>query len=455
MSSEEVKVEEDLQSLYRNIHDSLHADDLISVHEYLLELHPAEAALLLESLPLNERKSVWELIEQDQIGEILTHLSDGVRATLISTMAPEDLVYATEKLDTDDLADIIPEMPEDVIQRLLNALDEQNRARLESVLSYDEDSAGGMMNVDAITIRADISLDVVLRYLRRLGTLPSTTDHLMVVDRDGKFIGLLSIATLLTQDPVTTVSEIMDTSAQAIDASTPSTEVASLFEKRDLVTAPVVDSSGFLMGRITIDDVVDVIRDKADQSFLGMAGMNQEEDLFAPIIHSSRRRAVWLGINLLTAFLAAWVIGLFGATIEHFVALAILMPIVASMGGIAGSQTLTLMIRAMALGQVNTRNARKLLIKEVAVGLLNGVLWSIVIAIAATLWFEHVMLGVVIAIAIIVNLFTAAFSGAMLPLLLKRLGIDPALAGSVILTTITDVVGFFAFLGLATIMLMG
>lgn len=449
-TAEQEKVHEPLQTLYAALREGDHNE----VERLLGEMHPAEIANLLESLPTDERGIVWELVNPEVDGEVLAYVNDNVRATLISGMDSDELVAAAERLETDDLADILPEMPEEVIQQVLATLDEQNRLRLESVLSYPEDSAGGLMNVDAVTVRADITLDVVLRYLRFRGNIPETTDSLMVVNREGKYLGLLSLIDLLTRSPDLTVAEVLNREVEGIPAETPAQEVANLFERRDLVTAPVVNDEGKLLGRITIDDVVDVIRDEADHSFMSMAGLTEEEDIFAPVIASSRRRAVWLGVNLLTAFLASWVIGLFDATIEKLVALAVLMPIVASMGGIAGSQTLTLVIRAMALGQLGPSNRRQLLAKELTVGFLNGFIWALVVGMVAAAWFRSEWLGFIIGTAIVMNLVVAALAGAAIPIILRRFGADPALAGSVVLTTITDVVGFLAFLGLAALFLV-
>jgi magnesium transporter len=319
---------------------------------------------------------------------------------------------------------------------------------------YPQDSAGGLMNTDTITVRADLNLDVVLRYLRRRGHVPEMTDNLIVVDREGKYLGTMLLTDLITKDPGYTVSEIMSRDTEAIRATTPAREVASMFEQRDLVSAPVVDDNNQLLGRITIDDVVDVIRDEADHSLMSMAGLSEEDDMFAPVVRSSRRRAVWLGINLITALLASWVIGQFEDTIQRLVALAVLMPIVASMGGIAGSQTLTLVIRGLATGQVASSNARRLLSKELAVGLLNGAAWAVVIAVVAFFWFHDTSLSIIIAAAILMNLLVAALAGATIPMLLNKFGIDPALAGGVVLTTVTDVVGFLSFLGLAALFIM-
>ena len=439
---------------HQAVYEALHEGALTEVHRQLTEMHPAEIALLLESLPADERNTVWELVHPEVAGDVLTHVGDNVRASLIRQMASHELVAATEGLDADDLADLLPEMPDQVIQRVLTSMDEQNRQRLEAVLPYPEDTAGGLMNVDTVTVRADITLDVVLRYLRRRGELPETTDKLIVIDRDGYYQGLLGLPELLLNNPDCSVAEVMKRDVEPIAADTAAGEVAKLFEQRDLVTAPVVNEEGRLLGRITIDDVVDVIRDEADHSFMSMAGLTEEEDLFAPVLNSTRRRAVWLGVNLVTAFLASWVIGLFEGTIEQLVALAVLMPIVASMGGIAGSQTLTLVIRGMALGQVSPKNAWRLLARELSVGILNGVIWAAVIAVVAYFWFDNPWLGVIIAAAIVINLVVAALAGATLPLILRWLGADPALAGTVVLTTITDVVGFMTFLGLAAVFLV-
>ncbi len=441
-------------TLIETIGASLRDEQPERIVELLSEMHPAEIAHLLESLPVNQREKVWVSIPEDTDGEILLHLNDEARAAFINKMEPEELVAATEALDTDDLADILPEMPQDVIQEILLSLETQERDRLKSVLSYDEDSAGGLMDLDTIVIRADITLDVVLRYLRGKGSLPKGTDNLFVVDKENHYIGLLPLSLILTSKPTMLIKELMITNVEGINASKHARDVANLFEHRDLITAAVVDDDNHLLGRITIDDVVDVIRDEADHSFMSMAGLNEEEDMFAPVFTSTRRRSVWLGINLITAFLASWVIGLFGATIEKMVALAVLMPIVASMGGIAGSQTLTLVVRGMALGQVGKSNSHRLLLKEMWIGIWNGLIWAIVIATVAGLWFQSTQLGFVIAAAIVINLFVAAISGASIPLLLKRFGADPALAGTVVLTTVTDIVGFLAFLGLATIYLL-
>jgi magnesium transporter len=431
--------------------DLLRDGTLAQVERELRELHPAEIAHLLEALPREQRDAVWELVSPEQEGDVLLQVNDDVRERLIRGMNVSELLAATRGLETDDLADILSDFPEAVTEQVLEAMDAQHRERLEAVMSYPEDTAGGLMNTDTITVRADINLDVVQRYLRRIGEIPEMTDQLIVTSRDDQYLGLLPLTDLLTKNPDITVAELMDREQEAILAALPEKEVASLFEKRDLISAPVVDENGKLLGRITIDDVVDVIRDEAEHSLMSMAGLSEEDDMFAPVGTSSRRRAVWLGVNLLTALLASWVIGQFDATIEKMVALAILMPIVASMGGIAGNQTLTLVIRGMALGQVSRSNAKMLFNKELLVGALNGTIWALLVGGIVIAWFGDVQLGGIIAAAMLINLVVAAMAGATIPLMLKRVGIDPALAGGVLLTTVTDVIGFLAFLGLAAL----
>jgi len=418
-------------------------------------LYPAEIAHLLESLPREKRTFVWELVDPDLQGDVLLDVNDDIRENLIQQMETSELLAASEGLEVDDLADFIQDLPDTVMQLVLQSMGTQDRHRLERVLSYPEDTAGGMMNTDTITVRPNNTIDVVLRYLRRSRTdIPVMTDYLYVVDRRNHYLGRIALTDLLTREPGIQIGELMDPEQHAIHADMSDTDVAALFEQRDLVSAPVVNDENELLGRITIDDVVDVIRDEAEHSLMSMAGLSEEDDMFAPVIASTRRRALWLGVNLITALLASWVIGLFDATIEKLVALAILMPIVASMGGIAGSQTLTIVIRGMALGQIGGSNAGRLIIKELAVGMLNGMLWAVVVAFVAIAWFQDYQLGIIIGAAIIINLVTAALAGATIPLVLKKIGADPALGGGVVLTTITDVIGFMTFLGLAALFLV-
>lgn len=414
-------------------------------------LKPVEVAHLLEKTPPRERQILWNLLNKDLEGEVLQYLGDEAQAEILSRMEASEVLAITESLETDDMADILQQLPERVMKELLKIMDRENRERVEQVLSFPEDTAGGLMNTDTVTIRPDITAETVLRYLRRHKEIPETTDTLFVVSRKGSYIGVLPLTRLLTTDPDVLVREIMNTDVDAIPADMPDEEVARLFEQLDLISAPVTNEEGQLLGRITIDDVVDVIREDADHSLMSMAGLDEDEDTFAPIMKTTRRRAVWLGINLITAFIASAVIGLFEETIDKVVALAVLMPIVASMGGIAGSQTLTLVIRGQALGHVERSNIGWLFNRELVVGLLNGLLWALVVAAVAVVWFQDMTVGVIIALAIVINLIAGAMAGTILPMILKSLGIDPALAGSVLLTTITDVIGFFAFLGLATL----
>ncbi|OWL89710.1 magnesium transporter [Halopseudomonas aestusnigri] len=436
------------------VRDALEAGKFKRVGKAFRQMHPAKAAGLLEALPPAERSTVWEMLDAERAGKILVHLHDEVRARLALEMDEDELVAAARKLDLDDLVDLIQALPSDSGRQLLQAMDVRKRQQLLSMLSYPEDSAGGLMNTDHISVRADVRVGSVLRYLRLLEDLPDHTDKVMVVDRKNRYQGVLRLSRLVTSAPELAVSEVMDSDFQPLDVMLPSHDVARRFEDLDILSAAVVDEDGLLLGRITVDDVMDLIREDSERTMMNMAGLDDEADMFAPVLTSSRRRAVWLGINLVTAFLAAWVIGLFQGTLEQLVALAVLMPIVASMGGIAGSQTLTLVVRGMALGQVEGGNARLLLGKEIGIACLNGVLWALVVAALAVAWFGSWQLGAVIAAAILLNLLCAAVSGLLIPLLLRRVGVDPALAGSVILTTVTDVVGFLAFLGLATLFLL-
>jgi magnesium transporter len=434
--------------------DALQSGTLKQARAVVSALHPAEIAHLLESLPPSQRRIVWEMVDRDDHGEVLLHVGDEVRAGLIEAMDYEALLSATEGLDVDDLADLLQDLPDVVTRQALAGMDQQYRQRLEAVLSYGEDTAGGLMNTDTVTVRANVTLDVVLRYLRMKNDIPDLIDSLIVVNRYDRYLGILPLSVVVTRDPELTVAEVMDYSVEGIPAQTPAAQVAKIFEDRDLVSAPVVDEHGKLLGRITIDDVVDVIREQAEHSVLSSVGLTEEEDIFAPVLPAARRRAIWLGTNLATAFLAAAVVGQFQKTLEQVVALAVLMPIVASMGGIAGSQTLTLVIRALALGQIGKRNARLLMGKELAVGVFNGIAWSLVVAAVAVAWFQNLRIGGVIAAAMVINLLCAALAGVGIPLLMRRFGIDPALAGPVVLTTVTDIVGFLAFLGLATLVLL-
>ena len=434
--------------------DALARGKLKRVGKLLHRMHPAKVAGLLEALPPAERSQAWSMVETERAGRVLSFLHDEISTALAQELDLDDLIAAVQPLELDDLVDLIQTLPAELGNRLVLATTGARREQLESMLSYPEESAGGLMNADAIEVRAEVKAGTVLRYLRLLETLPPQTDMLMVVDRKGHYQGALRLSALVTASLETRVAELMHTDIAGIAVDTDSREVARQFQDLDLMSAPVVDGEGRLIGRITVDDVIDLIREDSERTVMQMAGLDDEADMFAPVLVSSRRRAVWLGINLLTAFLAAWVIGQFQGTLEQLVALAVLMPIVASMGGIAGSQTLTLVIRGLALKQVQKGNVRVLLNREVGIAALNGILWALVVAVLAVAWFGDWGIGGVIAAAILLNLLCAAVAGLAIPLLLDRLGIDPALAGSVILTTVTDVVGFFAFLGLATVLLL-
>ncbi len=441
------------QSDLGRLQQALESGTAMQVAALVRSLHPAEIAELLESLPPAQRAIVWDLVDEEDEGDVLLELNDEVRASILERMEAEDVVAATEGMSIDDLADFVADLPEAVTRQVLRSLSEQDKERLEKVLAYPEDSAGGLMDPETISVRPDVSLEVVLRYLRILGDIPDRTDAIWVVDRNDRFLGTLFLARLVSREPEATVSQVMDRELQPIPYDRPASEVAREFSNRDLLSAPVVDAEGRLLGQITIDDVVDVIEEQAEHDFLSMAGLGEDDDMFAPVITSARRRTIWLAVNLATAFLAAAVVGLFEATLQKVVVLAVLMPVVASMGGIAGSQTLTLMIRGMAMGRVQAANARWLLRKEVAVGILNGLAWALVVAGITVAFFGTWQVGMVIAAAIAINLLAAALAGFAVPMVLKKLDIDPALAGSVVLTTITDVVGFMTFLGLGTLFL--
>jgi magnesium transporter len=417
-------------------------------------LSAAEIGDLLESMPLAKRLAIWELVDPEHDGDVLVEVNDEVRTSLIRDMTQEELIAAVDELDLDDLADIFDDLPEAVTSRVLQSMDRQDRERLDRVLSYPEDSAGGLMDPDALTIRADVTLEVVLRYLRTRGELPEVIDILFVVDRNGRFLGGLRLADLLTSDPQSTVVSLMDRELHTIPVDMPASQVAVEFEHHDLITAPVVDESGLVLGTVTIDDIVDVIRGEAEHSVLTRAGLDEEHDMFAPVLQSARKRWIWLGVNLITALMAAGVLYLFEPTLDQIVATAVLFPIVMSMGGIAGTQTLTLMVRGMATGQISDANAQALLRKELAVGLLNGLVFSVVVGAIAVVWYGQLQLGLVIGVAILINLLAGALAGAVVPVMLKRMSIDPALAGGVVLTTVTDVIGIMAFVGLASLILL-
>ncbi|OLO03806.1 MULTISPECIES: magnesium transporter [Salinicola] len=443
---------EKLQPRLAKLNEALESGALDQARRMLNRgLAPVDVAHLLESSPPKEREILWGLLDPELHGDVLQYLGDDVQIEFLNRMDAEQLLAATEGLDVDDLADLLQQLPNKVIQEVLQSMEAQERQRVEAVLSYPEDTAGGLMNPDAITIRPDITLDVVLRYLRRHERLPDATDTLLVVTRRDELIGILSLNRLLVSDISVLVREVMETDFHAIQATASDSDVATLFQKHDLISAPVVGIDGKLLGRITIDDVVDVIREDAEHQVMSMAGLDEDEDTFAPALKTSRRRAFWLGINLIAATIVSIAIGFFEDTIQQIAALAVLMPIVSSMGGIAGSQTLTVLIRGIALGHVSGANVRWLLVRELLVGMTNGLIWAVVVGTMSVFRFDDIRLGQIIAMAMVINLTVATLAGTLIPVMLKKFKIDPALSGGVLLTTITDVVGFVAFLGLATV----
>jgi magnesium transporter len=433
--------------------EAIDAEDRPAIRTMLAGLHPADIARLLESLTPEQRDLAWVEIDTATKGEVLVEVSEGVQADLLADTDKAEMVAAIRELDTDDIADLIPVLPDEVLADVLFTVDKAARAGLGEVLSYPEDTAGGLMDVDTLVVRGNVPIRVVIRYLRILGRLPDHTDKLFVVDRKMRLRGILRLAALLTASPSDRVMDHFDNEPKVFKALDSEEEVAEQFSKYNLISAPVVDDDYKVIGRITIDDVVDVIRETADRSVMARAGLSEDEDIFAPVRYTTRSRSVWLGVNLVTAIIASMVIGQFETTIQRLVALAVLMPIVASMGGNAGTQTLTVVIRGLGTGIISGANAWKVLRKEFLVGSLNGVVWAIVVALVAIVWYHDFELGLVVAAAIFVNLVFAALAGVALPIVIDRLGIDPALAGGVALTTVTDVVGFFSVLGLAALFL--
>ncbi|MFQ6004739.1 MAG: magnesium transporter [Woeseia sp.] len=449
-----MEAREHAQTNLKLLRERLDSGGMRSARLLIHSLHPSELARLLESLPLRERAVIWQMVDPELEGDVLVEVADEVRDGLMEGMPTEELLTAIDGMELDDLADLVADLPEALTQEVLRSLDHQDQERLRQVLAYDEDSAGGLMNVDIITVRPDVTVEVVLRYLRAHADIPDATDTIYVVNRDNGYVGSLYLTRLLTQDPDNSVEQVMSTDILPIPAHTPSEEVVWEFENRDLLSAPVVDDDYRVVGRITVDDVMDVIRDEAEHSLMSAAGLDEEDDMFAPVVKSAQRRALWLGVNLITAFVAANVVDLFQSTVDKIVLLAVLMPVVPSMGGVAGTQSLTVITRAIALGLIDKTNARGIFRKELMVGLLNSLVWSAVVAVATFIWFNEWRIGAVIAAAMTINLTIAAGAGFAVPLTLKRMKIDPALAGGVVLTTITDVAGYMAFLGLGAAFLL-
>ena len=426
----------------------------VHVRNMLHDMAASDIAFILESSPPRTRQVLWQLIDQDQTGEILDELGEDLKDSFIKQMSPERVAKAAARMDTDDLAYILRSLPDSVFKQVLHSMSSQDRDRVEQALSYPDDTAGSIMNNDTVTLRPDVNIDVILRYLRIRGKLPEATDTLYVVDKHDCLLGGVELADLLTCDPSASIREIMDAKLEGIPVGMSDNEVAQLFERHDWISAPVIGDDNQLLGRITIDDVVDVIRENAEHSMMGMAGMDDDADTFGPVLKSTIQRSLWLTINLFAALLAASVSNMFEGTIEQFATIAILMTIVPSMGGVAGNQTLALVIRGLALGQIGKSNSRWLIGKELAIGFLNGILWSVLVFLAIWLWKDDIALGGLIGGAMLINMTVAGFAGACIPLLLKKMNIDPALAGGMVLTTVTDIIGLFAFLGLATLYLL-
>lgn len=432
----------------------VHKQNLVELQKRLDQMHPADVAYVLEALPLEDRMLVWDLVKAERDGDILLEVSDAVRESLIASMDNRELVAAAASLDTDEIADLAPDLPKDVVQELMKSLDHAKRAQVEASLSYDQDSVGGLMDYDFVTIRADVTLEVALRYLRMLGELPPHTDKLFVVDRDGRLIGNLPLKRMLVHDPEAHVAAVMSDETVTFHPSDSAGEAAQAFERYDLVTAPVVDPKHRLVGRVTVDVVLDFIRAEAEEDMLQAAGLREEEDLFTTVWKAAKNRWLWLGINLCTALFASRVVGAFEGSIEKLAALAALMPIVAGMGGNSGSQTLTLMVRGLALGLISRENTKRLLIKELSIALLNGVVWGSMMGLVTWLLYGNIPLALVMSTAMLLSLMVAAGAGSLAPILIVRFGHDPAFGAHVLLTFITDSMGFLIFLGLATLVLL-
>ncbi len=449
----ELSDQEGIQKRLHQVNEALGDGMFVYVRKLLQELPAYDLALILESSPAKNRLVLWQLIDAEFHGEVLEELNEEVRKGILKGMRPEKLAAAAEGMDIDDIAEVLRTLPDRDYQEVLNSMDSQDRSRVEAALSFEEDTAGGIMNTDTITIRPEVTVDVVLRYLRLKAKLPEATDSFYVVDRNNRFIGAVFLAAIVTAKPDEIISNLINANIEAVQADMGEQEVAQLFERHDWFSAPVVDHQGHLLGRITIDDVIDIIREDAEHSMMSMAGLDDEADTFAPVMKSTKQRSLWLGVNLITALLAVAVTSMFEGVFQQLAILAVLNSLVPSMGGIAGNQTLTLVIRGMALGHVGDSNAKALLTKEIAIGFLNGIIWALIIASFVAIWKQDLALAGVIAFAMLMNMTAAGLAGVAIPILLKRVNIDPALAGGVIITTVTDVVGIFAFLGTATLLL--
>jgi magnesium transporter len=433
----------------------LESDQVAGIRKTLTSLNPPEIARLLESLTVGKRKIIWQLVDQEDEGEILKELVDDVRQNLIEEMDASELIAVTQDMELDDLADLLIDIPEAITEQIITALDQQDQVRLESVMSFEENTAGGLTNPRIVSVRRGITIEVLIRYLRKLRKLPEDTNYIYIINKHNEYLGAVKLVDLFVEDKGKNIEDIMDESVKPFTAETDSHQVSLDFQDLDIISAPVVDDQNKLLGQITIDDVVDVIQDQANSEIFNMAGLDDEDDIFAPVLVSSKRRAVWLGMNLVTAFIVAGAVGLFKEILGQIVILAVLMPIVASMGGVAGNQTLILVIRGIATKKIQRSNAIKLLIKEGSVALLNGLTWSIVVSVLAVVLFQTPWnIGYIVGAAMLLNILASAIAGVSIPFLLKKVGIDPALAGGVMMTTLTDVLGFITFLGLATLFLL-
>ena len=442
------------KNLTQLLHD-LEKERSIGIRSKLSSLSPYEIARLLEAMEPRNREILWRMVDHEDEGEVLKELVDDVRQNLIDQMDTNQIIAATQDLELDDLADILNDLPDQITDEVIRALDRQDQARLESVMSFDEDTAGGLTNPNILSIRRGLNIKGLIRYLRSLNKLPENTNYIYVINRNNEYIGSVKLVDLFNEDTEISIEQIMDTEVNPIGASSSADEVISTFQNLDLISLPVVDDKNKLLGEITVDDVVDAIQDQANSEIFNMAGLDDEDDIFAPIFVSSRRRAVWLGANLFTAFVVASAVSLFQSTIDQIVILAVLMPIAASMGGVAGNQTLILVIRGIAMGKIQSSNAIRLLTKEMMVSLVNGTFWAIIVSCFAVLLFKTTWeIGIIVGVSMLLNIFASAIAGVTIPFLLKRIGIDPALASGVMMTTLTDVLGFVTFLGLATLLLL-
>tara|TARA_Y100000996_G_scaffold54819_1_gene37319 strand:+ start:885 stop:2240 length:1356 start_codon:yes stop_codon:yes gene_type:complete len=451
-------VEKNISTTEKNLIQLLHdleKEKSVGIRSKLSSLSPFEIARLLEAMEPRNREILWRMIGKEDEGEVLKELVEDVRQNLIDQMDTNQIIAATQDLELDDLADILNDLPDQITDEVIRALDRQDQIRLQSVMSYDEDSAGGLTNPNILSIRRGLNIKSLIRYLRSLEKLPENTNYIYVINRNNEYIGSVKLVDLFTEDTEIPIEKIMDIQVGAISASSSAEQVISTFQNLDLISLPVVDDKNILLGEITVDDVVDAIQDQANSEIFNMAGLDDEDDIFAPIFVSSRRRAIWLGANLITAFVVASAVSIFQSTIDQIVILAVLMPIVASMGGVAGNQTLILVIRGIAMGRIQSSNALRLLSKEIMVAIVNGTFWAIVVSIFAVLLFQTSWeIGIIVGISMLLNILASAIAGVTIPFLLRKIGIDPALASGVMMTTLTDVLGFVTFLGLATLILL-